>query len=59
MALALIDIVLLIIGIIGLVKWNDFEATAKEKLTMELIKNYNEDPDLNDFVNFVQEEVIF
>jgi len=37
--------------------WKDFETAATKTLSIELVKNYNEDPDLRDFLNFVQEEV--
>lgn len=37
--------------------WNQFIALAKEKLSLELIRSYNDDPDFEDLMNFVQEEV--
>lgn len=37
--------------------WNNFVFLAKEKLSVELIQNYNDDPDFEDLMNFVQEEV--
>uniref|UniRef100_A0A915IZF2 Uncharacterized protein n=1 Tax=Romanomermis culicivorax TaxID=13658 RepID=A0A915IZF2_ROMCU len=36
--------------------WSKFVENAKVKLSVELIRSYNDDPDLADFLNFVQEE---
>lgn len=55
-SLSLIDFALLCIGLVGLLMWNEFVSAAKQKLSIQMIKNYNDDSDLADLMNFVQEE---